>query len=475
LKNKQLPFLLFTLSVFLALILPVLVQDGMFLDGVVYSSIARNLSQGQGSFWALQYSSTLCSPFYDQLPLAIWLQSIFFRLFGDHLFVERLYCFLVALTTAFFIIRIWKTLFRNDESTASMGWLPVLFWIITPVVFWSYTNNMLDNTMAVFDIAAIYLIIKALSTGKHISLRLVIAGAFILAAFLSKGPIGLFPLVSVFIYGLCFRNFSFPRLLKYSAILFVVPVVFLSLMLLTMDNALFSFTEYFGQQVVQSITGQRDLASGRLYIAGRLMTELLIMFILLLSIFVFSRLKDIKPAAVLHNKRAFYFFLITALSGSLPIMVSLKQSGYYLLPSLPFFAMALAIPAAARVEILMRKIVPGSRGLKFATLLTLILLAGTLLFSIGQTGKIRRDKDLVNDIYIMGDKVPHHTSISVCPTMMQDWGLHAYMMRYFSIKLDYRKQYEFYITDKNCRDMVPDVYTKLPVNTVIYEVYQRKE
>ncbi len=447
----------------------------MFLDGILNASIARNLSQGMGGFWSLEYSTTLCNPFYDQLPMAMWMQSLFFRIFGDHLFVERLYCLLAALTTAFFIIKIWRLIFRNNFILASMGWLPVLFWIITPVVFWSYTNNMLDNTMAVFDISALFLIVKALSTRKLIFPRLVLAGALILGAFLSKGPIGLFPLASIFIYGLCYNNIKFVRLLLYSAVLTIVPSVLLAVMLLTMDNALYSFSEYFGQQIMQSIAGQRDLASGRWFIAARLATELLPMAILSLLAFAVSKLMRVKPAARPDQYRPVMFFLAVALSGSLPIMISLKQSGYYLLPSLPFFAISASLLIAPRLGTLIERIDIHGDGYKFANILTIFVLCATLVFSFRQAGKIYRDHELLNDIYIFGKQLPHNTNISVNPAMMQDWGLHAYMMRYFSIKLDYRKQYEFYISDINRRDMVPQDYTKLPVNTTLYELYQRKK
>jgi 4-amino-4-deoxy-L-arabinose transferase-like glycosyltransferase len=475
LKNRQLPFWIFTLATFLALLLPALLKDGMFLDGILNASIARNLSLGMGKFWSLEYSSTLCNPFYDQLPMAMWLQSLFFSIFGDHLFVERLYCLLAAFTTAFFIIKIWRLISRNNSIVASMGWLPVLFWIITPVVFWSYTNNMLDNTMAIFDIAALYLIVKALSTRQLIFPRLALAGALILGAFLSKGPIGLFPLASVFIYGFCYRNFPFTRLLLYSAVLVVVPAVLLGFMLLTMDNALYSFSEYFGQQIMQSLEGKRDLASGRWFIAGRLATELLLMAILTIVIFALSKLLRVKPTTKSGHGRSVIFFLAVALSGSLPIMISLKQSGYYLLPSLPFFAIAASMLIATRLGPLTERIDIHGDGFKFANIFLTLLLCATLVFSFRQTGKISRDTELINDIYIIGGKAPHHTTISVCPDMMQDWGLHAYMMRYYLIKLDCRKPYEFYIADKGCKDEVPEGYTKLPVNTTLYELFQRKK
>lgn len=51
-KKTDNSYLLLTTAIFALLLLPTLGQKGMFLDGVIYSSIARNLSEGFGSFWS---------------------------------------------------------------------------------------------------------------------------------------------------------------------------------------------------------------------------------------------------------------------------------------------------------------------------------------------------------------------------------------------------------------------------------------
>ena len=84
------PFRLLTFAVFAAATVPRLAHRGMFVDGVTYASIARNLAEGRGSFWSPSYTATLYPQFHEHPPLGFWLQSLWFRVFGDHLFVERL-------------------------------------------------------------------------------------------------------------------------------------------------------------------------------------------------------------------------------------------------------------------------------------------------------------------------------------------------------------------------------------------------
>lgn len=473
-KNRQLPFWLFTFSVFSALLLPNLLQDGMFLDGLVNSSIARNMAKGDGGFWTPQYLITFGNQFYDQLPFAFGLQSLFFKLFGDHLFVERIYCLIAALITGIFIIKIWKQIYRNDNELKALGWLPFLFWIITPVVFWSYSNNMLENTMTIFDMSAIYLIIKAFDTNKKINLRLILAGVLVMAAFLSKGPVGLFPLGTVLIYWLCFKNFSFPRTIIYSLVIVLTPILLLSLIFLFEPKSFYYVSEFLSQQVVNSIEGKRELAPSRYFIAERSVSELIPIIILLLLIFALSKTKRVKIISNSYDKKIFFFFFVIALSGSLPIIISLKQSGYYLVPSFPFYAIAASIFAAPRLNALLQKVKSESRGFRIVTIITIFLFCGTLFFPFIQTGKIGRDKELLKDVYTIGKIIPRNSIITVCPDMICDWGLHAYLMRYFCISLDEKKQHEFYITDKSCKSEINRNYIKLVINTNIYEVYKHK-
>lgn len=47
----------------------------MFVDGVTYAAIARNLAQGNGSFWSPFYTATLYPQFFEHPPLGFALQG----------------------------------------------------------------------------------------------------------------------------------------------------------------------------------------------------------------------------------------------------------------------------------------------------------------------------------------------------------------------------------------------------------------
>ena len=107
-KKKTIPELLFlSVAVFLSLCVYRVVYMDMFFDGLIYASIARNMSQGVGSFWYPYYTQFFLNPFYEHPPLVFWLQSFAYRIFGDHRLVEFLWGTVCALLIIFFIYRIY--------------------------------------------------------------------------------------------------------------------------------------------------------------------------------------------------------------------------------------------------------------------------------------------------------------------------------------------------------------------------------
>src|SRR3974390_1549393 len=102
-RNKQFPFWVFTISVLIALVVPVLIKDGMFMDGMLYTCVAKNLSQGIGSFWLPRFSETLHPLFDQQPPLGFGIMAVFFKLFGTSIYVERFYSFVTLCLGAFLI------------------------------------------------------------------------------------------------------------------------------------------------------------------------------------------------------------------------------------------------------------------------------------------------------------------------------------------------------------------------------------
>ncbi len=132
-------FKVLTMSVLLCLMVPQLFQEGMFMDGLIYSAIAHNLANGFGTYWELSFSQTIMKDFHEHPPLAFILQSLTYDLLGNGFYVDKIYAFLACIVSAGFVRGIWKIIVPN-KSLKALWWLPVLLWVITPVISWSYRN-----------------------------------------------------------------------------------------------------------------------------------------------------------------------------------------------------------------------------------------------------------------------------------------------------------------------------------------------
>jgi 4-amino-4-deoxy-L-arabinose transferase-like glycosyltransferase len=158
----------------------------MVMDGTLYACIARNLAEGIGSFWQLHFSDTLFSVFHEHPPLAIAMESLFFKFFGDSIFVERFYSFITLLVTTGLIVLIWKELTGNFRT----GWMPLVLYFSVRKVTWAFANNMLENTMVIFTCLSVLFYLKSLR--KQSVLFLMLSGLAVFLAFLSKGFTSLF-------------------------------------------------------------------------------------------------------------------------------------------------------------------------------------------------------------------------------------------------------------------------------------------
>lgn len=96
-KTKTLNSLLFLfLSFFGLMILRPLLPKGMFLDGITYAAISKNLSMHMGTTWDLFYTKTVFPHFHEHPFLVFWLQSKLFMLLGPEAPAENIYCLIIV-------------------------------------------------------------------------------------------------------------------------------------------------------------------------------------------------------------------------------------------------------------------------------------------------------------------------------------------------------------------------------------------
>jgi 4-amino-4-deoxy-L-arabinose transferase-like glycosyltransferase len=464
-KNKQTPFCIMTIAIFLGTISPNMLSDGMFMDGLLYAAISNNLAQGMGSFWDLFLTHTLFPHFHEHPPLAFGIQSLFFKIFGNSIYIERIYSFSTFIITGFIITRIWykvtKPIFHK------LAWLPLFFWILVPLVTWSAPNNMLENTMMIFTSLSVLFFIKSIENKRVI--HLVIAGVLLSLGVLTKGLVALFPLSLLLWYFAFNTNRNFIRLIVDSVILLISIVLPFVLLFIIYPESYDSLLAYFEKQIVGSISNVKTVDS-RFYIIFRLLEELLPIIVIVFIIWLFST----KEKIINYSEKWFLILFLVGLSGVIPIMISMKQSGFYILATFPLFSIAFAILIMQNVNFLVEKININSKGFKYLRYFSYVLILLSVVLNLLQINKIGRDKDKIEDLYAVIQVVPKGATITIQPDLRNDWSLHGYFQRYGNISLDSDTAifHRYILVKKTNRNIYLSKYKKRTINLNIYDLYE---
>ena len=460
-KRNQVYFYLIVIGLFLLIISPDLLSDGMFVDGLMYATISKNLANGLGSFWDLHLTNTLDPHFYAHPPLAFGLQSLFFQLFGTSILVERFYSLLSFLITGIIMTKIWKIVANKEYQ--QLAWLPLFIWLSIPLVFWAVSNNMLENTMMIFTSLSILFTIKS-RTNKRI-FNLCLSGVFIFLAFLTKGFVGLFP------FALLFWIFVFEEKKQFK--------IFLIDLFITITSALFPFVllyffvpesienliAYFDLQVVGSISEVQTVDS-RFFILGRLIAELIPIGVLALVIYFAT-----KNTTFTKNKNKWIpIFFLLGLSGVVPIMVSLKQSGFYILASFPIFSIAIALLLSSRVNFVINKI----NNSKLLKVLSIILFTLAVLLNARSINTVGREKEKVADVHQITSLIPPDEVISIPPNLKTNLALHAYFARYANVSLDAKIPFrcKYLVVEKGYENELLENFKKKALDLKKYDLYE---
>jgi len=476
-NSKYYPFWLITIAIFIGLIVPILIQDGMFLDGLLYTSVSKNLAEGLGSFWFPYFSETWnkggLNSFHEHPPLVFAIQSLFFKLLGSSIYTERIYSFTTACITAFSIFKLWSLISIKSPEIKKLAWLPILFWIIIPVCFWSFQNGVQENTMGIFTTFSIYFSLKGLLQKKKIYLNLLIAGVFIFLASFSKGIPGLFPLGIIGLYWLSNKDISFTKMIKYSLILLLVPVIIYSLLILN-STAYSSLSFYVTERLFNRVSSVPTVSS-HFYIVYRLISELLPVIIICAIMLAVFKFKSIKFSGNKPDKGIILLFILIGLSASLPLMLTLVQKGFYFSHSLPFFAIGMALIIAPELNKMIEKIKVSTLYFKVFKLITTISLIGVIIMSAIQFGKTSRNKELITDVHLIGNIIPKGSTIGINPSMWNDWDLQCYLIRHYHISVDVTdKEHKFYLLKNNSDSELTKSLIKVAIPTKKYTLYQSR-
>ena len=469
LMKKEFFFYIMIAGIFLVIISHSFLSDGMFMDGLMYANISKNLASGIGTFWQPHMTDTFLPVYVNHPPLAFGLESVFFRILGDNRFVERFYSVLAIVLTALIIVLIWKSLGKKSST----GWLPLFVWIAMPSVTWASVNNMLENTMGIFICLSVLFYIKSQTNNRM--LYLFLCGFMLSFGFLTKGFVTFFPLTFPFFFWLFSKKTTFGLVVYDTIIILVSAVLPLILLYSLVAEARDVLPKYLG--ITFNLVANGVTKSSRFYIVYYLLKELAPNIGMIMVFLIFCRRKKLSLSQIQSNLNLAFIFFLLGLSGVLPIMITWVQSGYYLFTSLPFFAISLSLIVHPFVENFLERINYKSLGyIIFKSIGITLLLSGVVL-SIYYSGRISREQNKIEDMRVIVAELPENSTINILPYMFQDWSLHGYYGRYKNISLDpdLNNKHEYLLINNSLySDTINIKFARIELKTKEFGLFRRR-
>lgn len=467
-KINETYFYITIAGIFLLTICHSWLSDGMFMDGTIYAVLSRNMANGTGTFWHPHLTNILFPVFVEHPPLAFGMEGILFRIFGDSRFIERSYSLMTTVITGFLIVMIWKQTFKKSST----GWLPLLFWITMETVAWASVNHMLENTLVIFICLSVLFCIRSQQSNRILFLFL--AGLMLSLGFLTKGFVTFTPLSFPFFMWLFQRKNKFPSMVLDTAVIMISALLPLILLYLFTGGREFlpRYIEMALFKISKGVT-----AESRFYIIHRLIMELLPSLGIVLIVFLYKWLKKIPFSDIRANLGPAAAFFALGMAGVLPILTTMDQSAYFLLLSLPFFAIASGIIVSPFADMLVKRININSLGYRIFKLFGFITLIAGMSLSVYFSKDFSRDEAMLKDIRLILPKLDENITINILPEMYSSWSLHTYYARYKNISLDpdlnNRHQY-LLVSNSLISDTIKNDFDSLELGTKDYTLYRRK-
>jgi len=447
-----------------------LLELGKHGDGVEYASVARNMAEDRGSLWRPYLSDTIGTLYREHPPLIYWIQSLLFKIFGDGPYFEGLYGLGVGLVilacTAFF----WKRVRRDFQLPAAGAWWPILLLVSVPVFSYLSQTHRLVFRFAVFAVLAAYFAYRSMIAAEYAFIYSILAGIFTYLGFISKGPAACFVFAVPLIYRIALPS-SLARAIIHTLVIAGVFSVLLSATFKIYPDSFDFMKAFWKSQIVASLLNQRSAGEPYYHLAERWFAEIIVPAIVAACLMPIVRIswRDLK-----FNRQSL-FFLLVALSSSLPFMFSHRQNIRYIFQSFPFYVLSLAFGTEA-VALKIEAAAAGRKKILIGLeILTLLLLGAGTAGTFYYKDHIDRRNPFYEDFYLQHIHLPERSIISICPPAIErdDW-LFADIQRFYKVSLSTEMGHEYLIVAKDSACVVPEGYQKVPQKSPLrYLLYKK--
>jgi 4-amino-4-deoxy-L-arabinose transferase-like glycosyltransferase len=468
---------LFLFSFLTVFIITPLFQQGVFGDGIMYLTVAFNRFKGYGSFWEQRYSETSMSFFCEQPPLYFESLNWFYKIFGGAEIAEKIFTLFLLASTVFLMASIWNML--TEKKYKQLSWLPSLLLVLVPVFSWAYCNQVIETMVVPLSLLVFYLhliFIRTENKTKKIFLFLsIIVTLFLLL--ITKGVQSVFLIAALFLYGAISGRKNLTKCFLQNLLLVVGFSGVCAFVFLTNEKAHFWLTAYFHKRIVATFNHVGATASYHAEIIVRYFSELIPVFILLLLVSFYVKIKcrysfSLQWKNMKSNKTALWLILIS-LSASLPLSLTLEQRGFYLTPSFPFVVLGIALLYKRYFFVLFARVLSEKERIvrSVAVILSLI----TIVFFFLYKNEYKRDEAMIKDVQMLKKIIPFGEVIGIDRSMWNTFSLHSYINKANNNSLAMTDTSRYFIQEKENKTPIPVNYVRVKTKTLWLDVYQKEK
>lgn len=499
-RRRWIPFGIVA-GVLLILLSGSLLSEGMDVHGLSNSVAAKRLAEGYGNFWQphAEMMSTTLNDTQSYMPLGYWIHSTFMRITGQSVLWDKVYSLLVFLLVCVMIERFWRRLSYPGYT----AWLPIALWLTTPIVAWSATNNLLEGWQTFFVLLSACCYLRAIDwTRQSLSETDVIkksytcrralwvcgASVSILLAFLIKGAQGLFPiLMPLLAWFTAPQRDRLSNIGKDLLIMLGLPTISLVILSLLSSTAQANLVHYVAHQLLGGMQHVQTVAS-HFYILYALALQLLISIIVCVLLLLWKGDKKMlfdtlrfrvgkakqESTTTIANGN-FWLCTLIGLAGVVPIMLGLKQQSYYLVPTIPFFAAALAVVVVPVFDNLSLRMTERAQRIGVATAAVLLIIGA--LLNMRSLNRMSEDSTLIADMKQILPLLEKGEHITASPEVWIDEHVQHYYYRYKNIVFDKSQSHQHLITQySNPAQLFPSAnYTQVKIATQNYHLYVQQQ
>jgi 4-amino-4-deoxy-L-arabinose transferase-like glycosyltransferase len=458
------PLVVFIIASAIAAVATPLFQRGLFIDGLLYKTVALNYARGESTFWEMFFTPVSMNPFHEQPPFFFFVTGSWFRLFGHGIIADKVLTLLLFITTMFLLWRISVKLAGKIN-----GYVALLFMLMIPVFHWTFVNQVIESLVTPVTLACFLLLLSFRAKSRPFSWSYpILFGLGVIVLFLCKGFQSCFIIVAPFFYLLLERS---GRMLWFTIISLVLSAGVLCLLLFHYPPSAAWFDGYFHKRLLSSLEGVGATTGFRFEIVIRIITELLLPIVVLAGVRLWRGRRGLRPNVRFSSDSKVLLF--TALCGSVPYVITLEQRGFYLTPAFPFYVLFLTLAFREELEEIC---VAAGKWLAGRTqsVAVWIMLVLTVIYWMLSPFIYKRDKNLLTDLARIEKFVAEGDTVTIDPDMWNDTALQAYLYMKQRVVVDQLNENACYIHDREHGTMPRKGYRKVMNGSVQYDLYVRE-